>query len=332
MRVAILGVGRLGAFHAKVLTEQGGVSELRVYDPVAARAREVAESLGASPVGTVADALAGAEAAVIVTPTGTHADLIHRCLELGLPAFCEKPISLDLASSRAVVEHVERSGGRLQIGFQRRFDEGFRRAREVVREGSLERVYGFAMTSRDALPPPDDYIRSSGGQFRDQLIHDFDMTRWLFGDEVEEIAALGSTGGFPQYEAMGDVATAAVLMRLRGGAIGSASAARRNEAGYDIRVEIYGARDTIAVGWDSRTPVRSLEAGMPALAGPRYASFFERFDRAYRAEIAHFLEFARGRAENPCTAAEAHSALRIADAATVSLRERRPVRLSEIAV
>ena len=330
MRVAILGVGRLGAFHAQVLRETKGVSEVRVYDAAAARAMEVAAQLGATAVATVEDALAGADAAVIVTPTGTHADLIHRCLDLGLPAFCEKPISLDLASSAKVVEHVARSGGKVQIGFQRRFDAGFQAARDLVRGGTLGNIYGFAMTSRDALPPPDAYIRTSGGQFRDQLIHDFDVTRWLFGDEVEELTALGSTHGFPQYEAMGDVATAAVLMRLRGGPVGTASAARHNEAGYDIRVEVYAAKDTVAVGWDPRTPVRSVERDMPALAGPRYPSFFVRFDAAYRAELAHFLRFAGGEAENPCTVAEAHEALRLAEAATLSLRERRPVRLAEI--
>lgn len=330
VKVAILGVGRLGAFHAKVLREMPEVSEIRVYDADAARAKDVGATLGARPVSTVDDAFAGADAAVIVTPTGTHADLIHTCLDLGLPAFCEKPISLDLASSRSVVEHVEKSKGKVQIGFQRRFDAGFREARDLVRAGSLGTLYGFAMTSRDALPPPDAYIKTSGGQFRDQLIHDFDMTRWLFGDEVEEITALGSTQGFDQYEAMDDVATAAVLMRLRGGAIGSASAARHNEAGYDIRVEVYAAKDTIAIGWDARTPVRSVERDMPALAGPRYPSFFVRFDAAYRAELAHFLRFARGDAANACTVAEAHEALRIAEAATLSLRQRRPVKLSEI--
>ena len=330
MRVAILGVGRLGAFHAQVLHGMREVSEVRVYDADAARAKDVAAPLGARAVSTVDEAFAGADAAVIVTPTGTHADLIHKCLDLGLPAFCEKPISLDLASSRKVVEHVEKSKGKVQIGFQRRFDAGFRAARDLVRGGTLGTVYGFAMTSRDALPPPDAYIKTSGGQFRDQLIHDFDVTRWLFGDEVEEITALGSTHGFDQYKAMDDVATAAVLMRLRGGAIGSASAARHNEAGYDIRVEVYAAKDTVAIGWDPRTPVRSVESDMPALAGPRYPSFFVRFDAAYRAELDHFLRFARGDAANLCTVAEAHEALRIAEAAALSLRERRPVQLTEI--
>lgn len=379
MRVAILGLGRLGAFHAEVLGSLEGVTELRLYEADAERARTVGQlvssvdaakqlsvreaneaRIGPAPtsrvrvVQSVDEALDDAEAAVIVTPTGSHAELIHRCLDLGLPIFCEKPISLDLASSREVVDHVARNGGKVQIGFQRRFDGGFRTAREAVRSGGLGTVYGFAMTSRDALPPPDAYIRTSGGQFRDQLIHDFDATRWLFGDEVEEVYAMGSTLGFDHYAQWGDVATSAVLMRLRGGAVGSACAARHNEAGYDIRVEIYGAKDTVAVGWDLRTPVRAdvlrppirlairgrsveVRGGPPEAAPvrasypPPYPNFFERFDLAYRAELAHFLRFARGDVENLCAPTEAHEALRIAEAATLSLKERRPVRLQEIA-
>lgn len=364
MRVAILGLGRLGAFHAQVLGSLDGVSELRLYDADAERARTVGQLVSSVDtakdltvrdanaartaiattsrvrvVPSIDEALQDAEAAVIVTPTATHAELIHRCLDLGLPTFCEKPISLDLASSRKVVEHAETSRGRLQIGFQRRFDVGFRAARDIVRSGALGAVYGFAMTSRDALPPPDEYIRTSGGQFRDQLVHDFDATRWLFGDDVEEVFAMGSTLGFDHYAEWGDVATSAVLMRLRGGAVGSACAARHNEAGYDIRVEIYGAKDTVAVGWDRRTPVRadvlrpsgSWSSGRTIEYPKPYPNFFERFGHAYRAELAYFLRFAQGEVENLCPAAEAHEALRIAEAATLSLKERRPVRLQEIA-
>jgi myo-inositol 2-dehydrogenase/D-chiro-inositol 1-dehydrogenase len=332
VRVAMLGVGRLGAFHATVLAGRPEVEELRVHDADANRTRSIAAAAGARAAARLEDALDGADAVVIATPTGTHAALINACLDRGLPVFCEKPIALDLASTRGVVDRVAREGGRVQIGFQRRFDTGFRRARELVREGALGTVYGFAMTSRDALPPPDAYVATSGGQFRDQLIHDFDQCRWLFGDEVDEVVAMGSTLGFDSYRAFGDVATSAVLLRLRGGAVGTASAARHNEAGYDIRVDIYGARETIAVGLDQRTPIRSVEQDAPALGGPRCANFFERFGDAYRAELAHFLRYARGEEEDPvCTAADALEALRIAEAADRSLHERRPVRLEEIA-
>ena len=331
MKIAILGVGRLGAFHAKVLRGLPEVDELRINDADSARAAGLAKKLGAKHAPTIDDAFSGADAAVIVTPTGTHADLIRRALDKGLAVFCEKPIALDLESTKRLVDHVEKTKGRVQIGFQRRFDAGFREARRRVGAGELGTVYSFHMTSRDALPPPDAYAETSGGQFVDQLIHDFDVTRWMFGDEVDEIYATGSTLGFPQYAKWGDVATSGAVLKLRGGAIGLLQAARHNEAGYDIRVEVYGAKDTIAVGLDPRTPMSSVERDGPKMKSPAYPTFFVRFDAAYRAELAHFLRFARGEAENACTVRDGMEALRIALAAGRSLKERLPVAVKEIA-
>ncbi len=214
MRVAILGVGRLGAFHAKVLSETKDVDELRVYDADPARAKDVAGSLKAQAAASVDDALKGVDTAVIVTPTDTHAPLIKKCLDARIATFCEKPIAIGIPETRDIVAHVERSKGRLQIGFQRRFDAGYRSARDEIRAGRIGNVYSFLMVSCDRLPPPDAYIATSGGQFKDQLIHDFDITRWLFGQEAVEVTATGSTLGFPQYEAMNDVGTSAVLLRL----------------------------------------------------------------------------------------------------------------------
>jgi len=330
VKIAILGVGRLGAFHAKVLRELPGVDELRINDADAGRAAALAKTLGAKHAPSIDAALAGADAAVIVTPTGTHAELIRRALDEGLAVFCEKPIALDLESTRRVVDHVDKTKGRVQIGFQRRFDAGFQEARRRVRGGHLGTVYSFHMTSRDALPPPDAYIETSGGQFVDQLIHDFDVTRWMF-DEVDEVYATGSTLGFPQYAKWGDVATSGAVLTLRGGTVGLLDAARHNEAGYDIHVEIYGAKDAIAIGLDPRTPMSSVERDGPKMKDPAYPTFFVRFDAAYRAELAHFLRFARGEAENACTVRDGMEALRIALAARRSLKEHRPVAVKDIA-
>ena len=331
MRIAVLGVGRLGASHAATLAGLPGVTQLTVYDADHARANEVASPLGARAVDSIDDAFADAEAMVIVTPTDTHAPLIKRAIDAGLPTFCEKPIAIGITETREIVEHVRRMNGRLQIGFQRRFDAGYERARRELRSGSLGAVYSFLMVSCDRTPPPDAYIKTSGGQFKDQFIHDFDITRWLFDQEVAEVTATGSTKGVPQYEGMGDVGTSAVMLKLADGTLGLMTALRHNEAGYDIHVEIHAAKDTLAIGIDPRTPWRSVEADASPLAGPAYPSFFVRFGDAYRAELAHFLRFARGEAENPCTAADALEALRVAEAAGRSWRERRPVMLAEIA-
>ena len=331
MRISVLGVGRLGASHAAMLAALPQVRQLTVYDADPARAKDVAAPLKARAVTSVDDAFKDADAIVIVTPTDTHAPLIKRAIDAGLPTFCEKPIAIGIPETRDIVEHVTRKNGRLQIGFQRRFDAGYQSAQRDLRGGKLGDVYSFLMVSCDRLPPPDAYITSSGGQFKDQFIHDFDITRWLFGQEVAEVTATGSTKGVPQYEAMSDVGTSAVLLKLADGTLGLMTALRHNEAGYDIHVEIHGAKDTIAIGIDPRTPWRSVETDAPPLAGPPYPSFFVRFGDAYKSELAHFLRFAKGEAENPCTAADALEALRVAEAAGRSWRERRPVALSEIA-
>lgn len=330
MKVAVLGVGRLGAAHAATIAALPQVSELRIYDADPVRAREIAAPLGAQVAGSAEVALRGIDAAVIVTPTPTHAPLIHHCLDAGIATFCEKPVAMEIAETEAVVAHVARVSGRLQIGFQRRFDAGYASARRTIAAGTLGAVYSFVMVSCDRLPPPDGYIATSGGQFKDQLIHDFDNARWLFDSEVTEVSATGSTFGLPQYTELGDVATSAVTLTLATGTVGVVIALRHNEAGYDIHAEIHGARETIAIGVDPRTPWRSVEADAPALAGPAYPSFFVRFADAYRAELAHFLRYAQGEADTACTAADALAALRIAEAAGRSWRERQPVALAAI--
>src|SRR5258706_14244022 len=234
MRISVLGVGRLGASHAAMLATLPGVSQLTVYDADPARAKDVAAPLKARAVGTIDEAFKDAEAMVIVTPTDTHAPLIKRAIDQGLPTFCEKPIAIGIPETRDIVDHVERKNGRLQIGFQRRFDAGYQRARSELESGRLGAVYSFLMVSCDRLPPPDGYIKTSGGQFKDQFIHDFDITRWLFDQEVAEVTAIGSTKGVPQYEAMGDVGTSAVMLKLADGTLGLMTALRHNEAGYDI--------------------------------------------------------------------------------------------------
>ena len=329
MRIGLLGVGRLGAAHAVTLRGLRGVDDIRIYDTDPARAKQVAAEVHATAVDTIDAALRDVDAAVIVTPTNTHAPIIRRCLDAGIATFCEKPIAIGIAETKDIVAHVARTKGLLQIGFQRRFDAGYRRAKEELASGKLGPVYSFVMVSCDRLPPPDAYVATSGGQFKDQLIHDFDITHYLFG-RVAEVTATGSTLGAPQYEAMNDVSTSAVILKMDGGALGLLTAMRHNEAGYDIHVEIHAAKDTLAIGIDPRTPWRSVEGDAPALAGPPYPSFFVRFADAYKAELAHFLEFARGRADNPCTAADALEALRVAEAAGRSWRERRTVKVSEI--
>ncbi|MDQ0793065.1 Gfo/Idh/MocA family oxidoreductase [Streptomyces sp. B1I3] len=332
MRIGLIGTGRIGSFHAGVLARHREVASLVVTDTDAARAAEVAGRTGATAVADAADVLAaGVDAVVIASATAAHAELIGRAARAGLPAFCEKPIALDLAGTLGALREVERAGSVLQLGFMRRFDAGYAAARAAVRSGALGRLHTVRAATSDPAPPPAAYLLLSGGLFRDCLVHDFDMLRWVTGREVTEVYATGSDAGDPMFRAAADVDTAAALLTLDDGTLATATATRCNGAGYDVRMELAGELDQIAVGLDDRTPLTSVEdQGPPAPAEP-WPGFLERFAPAYEAELDAFLRVVRGESANPCDGREALHALRIAEACELSRGERRPVRLTEIA-
>ncbi|NEA19985.1 Gfo/Idh/MocA family oxidoreductase [Streptomyces halstedii] len=332
MRIGLIGTGRIGSFHAGVLGRHPGVGSLVVTDPDAGRAARVAERAGARALASVEDVLsAGVDAVVITSATSAHADLIRRAARAGLPAFCEKPIALDLAGTLDALAEVERAGSVLQLGFMRRFDAGYTAARAAVREGSLGRLHTVRTVTSDPAPPPAAYLPSSGGLFRDCLVHDFDILRWVTGREVAEVYATGTDGGLSAFREAGDVATAAALLTLDDGTAVTATATRCNGAGYDVRMELAGELDQFAVGLDDRTPITSVEPeGPPAPAKP-WPGFLERFAPAYEAELDAFLRVVRGELANPCDGREALHALRVAEACERSRAERRPVRTAEIA-
>ncbi|MFD9543294.1 Gfo/Idh/MocA family oxidoreductase [Streptomyces sp. NPDC060022] len=332
MRIGLIGTGRIGSFHAGVLARHPGVDTLVVTDPDAARAAQVAGRTGATAVASAADVLgAGVDAVVITSATSAHAELIGRVARVGLPAFCEKPIALDLPGTLSALREVDRAGSVLQLGFMRRFDPGYAAARAAVRGGVLGRLHTVRATTSDAAPPPAAYLPLSGGLFRDCLVHDFDILRWVTGREVTEVYATGSDAGHPMFRAAGDVDTAAALLTLDDGTLASATATRCNGAGYDVRMELAGEQDQITVGLDDRTPLTSAEPQGPAAPDKPWPGFLERFAAAYEAELDAFVRVVRGELANPCDGREALHALRIAEACELSRRERRPVMMTELA-
>ncbi|MFD4691755.1 Gfo/Idh/MocA family oxidoreductase [Streptomyces sp. NPDC058463] len=332
MRIGLIGTGRIGSFHAGVLARHPGVDTLVVTDPDAARAAQVAARTGATAVASAADVLgAGVDAVVIASATSAHAELIGRVARAGLPAFCEKPIALDLPGTLGALREVDRAGSVLQLGFMRRFDPGYAAARAAVRGGALGRLHTVRATTSDAAPPPAAYLPLSGGLFRDCLVHDFDILRWVTGREVTEVYATGSDGGHPMFRAAGDVDTAAALLTLDDGTLATATATRCNGAGYDVRMELAGEQDQITVGLDDRTPITSAEPKGPAAPDKPWPGFLERFAAAYEAELDAFVRVVRGELANPCDGREALHALRIAEACELSRRERRPVLMTELA-
>ncbi|MEU8520110.1 Gfo/Idh/MocA family oxidoreductase [Streptomyces sp. NBC_01216] len=331
MRIGLIGTGRIGAFHAGALARHPAVGSLVLADADTPRAARVAGALGAQAVPTV-DALLGdaLDAVVITSATATHAGLIALAARAGLPAFCEKPIALDVPGTLGALRAVESAGTELQLGFMRRFDAGYRAARESVRTGRLGRLHTVRTVSSDPAPPPAGYLPLSGGLYRDCLVHDFDILRWVTGREVVEVYASGSDAGPPVFREAGDVGTAAALLTLDDGTLATATATRCNGAGYDVRMELAGERDQIAVGLDDRTPLTSVEPQGPPAAVKPWPGFLERFAPAYEAELDAFVRLVRGERANPCDGREALEALRVAEACELSRRERRPVALAEI--
>ena len=332
MRIGLIGAGRIGTFHATTLSRHREVGSLIVTDVDTDRARAVADRLGAASVPEVDEIFAcGVDAVVITAATAAHAALIGRAARCGLPVFCEKPIAVDLPSTLAALAEVDAAGTILQMGFQRRFDAGYAAARGAVCSGRLGRLHTVRAVSSDMTPPPAAYLPLSGGIYRDCLVHDFDVLRWVTGREVVEVYATGSDAGGEMYRAADDVETAAAMLTLDDGTLATATATRVNGAGYDVRMELAGELDTVAVGVDPRTPITSTEPNGPFPPVQPWTGFLERFAPAYEAEIAAFVEVVRGERANPCDGREALQALRIAEACEVSRHERRPVNVGEIA-
>ena len=330
MKIGLLGAGRIGALHAGVLANDPGVDQILVGDADPERAEAVAGRVGGEAGPIEAVLASGPDAVVIAASTPAHAPLIRAAVEAGIPAFCEKPIALDLGETEEIMRVVEDSGATLQIGFQRRFDAGYAEARRLVETGALGTIYSLRLATHDPEPPPEEYIPASGGIFRDLHIHDFDILRWLTGGDVEEVYATGSVRNFDFFAEHDDVDTSAALITMKDGVVAVLTGGRHDPLGYDVRTEIFGSRDSIAVGVDRRTPLRSVEPGISPSEKDAYPNFQDRFLQAYTAEMEHFLALVRGEAGNPCTAADALEALRIAMAADLSLVAHRPVSLAEV--
>ncbi|MFD8151233.1 Gfo/Idh/MocA family oxidoreductase [Streptomyces sp. NPDC059720] len=332
MRIGVIGTGRIGTIHARTLGRHRDVGSLILTDADPARAQELAHRLGETAAPGVEEIFRwGVDAVVITTATSAHAELIGRAARSGLPVFCEKPIALDLPGSLSAIAEVEAAGTVLQMGFQRRFDAGYTGARETVRSGRLGRLHTVRALTSDQEPPAAAWLPLSGGLYRDTLIHDFDVLRWVTGREVVDVYAAGSDAGPAMFREAGDVDTGAALLTLDDGTLATVTATRLNGAGYDVRMELAGERDQIVVGLDDRTPIASTEPTGPPAADKPWAGFLERFGPAYEAELNAFVDVVRGERANPCDGREALQALRIAEACELSRRERRPVRLAEIA-
>lgn len=332
MRIGLVGVGRIGAFHAQTLLRLERVDELIVADLDIGAARSLAERLGIAAAASSTELLEGrVDALVVATATPGHAPLLRQGISADLPTFCEKPVAATLAETLDLAALVAESDVPVHVGFQRRFDAGYQRAARAVRLGELGFVHTIRVNTHDQSPPHPSYIPTSGGLFRDCSIHDIDAIRYVTGEEVVSVFATGANKGADYFSAAGDVDSAAAVLTLTDGTLVTLSATRYNGAGHDVRMEVMGSEGTIGVGYDDTLAVTSAEPGGEIVRGPRHQSFMERFLPAYRAELAAFTAVAAGEIPSPCTVDDALQAFRVAEACEISRHEGRLVGLDEVA-
>ena len=320
LNFALLGAGRIGAMHAANLASRSDARLACVYDPVASAATAVAARHGAAAVPDVDAALGvDVDAVLIASSTDTHVSLIVDAATAGKAVLCEKPIDLSLERVEQCWQAVRDTGVPIQIGFNRRYDPTHRRVRDLAASGAIGAIHQVIISSRDPEPPPVAYLRVSGGLFRDMMIHDFDLARFVLGDEPTSITAIGSALVDPALGGLGDIDTAMVLMATASGVQCHINCSRQATYGYDQRLEVHGSEGMVCSGnrlEDEARLFTAAGAGSPA-ALERF--FIERYAAAYQAELEDFIDAVRTGREPSVTFADGRRALELAEAAMRSL-------------
>ena len=333
LHVGIIGAGRIGKVHAETLAFRLPESRIvAIADVNREAAQAVAARCGIPAVAeSSAEILADPriEAVLICSSTNTHADLIVEAAQAGKHIFCEKPIAHSLDQIDRALAAVEAAGVKLQIGFNRRFDANFARVRQAVVSGEIGSPRLLHIISRDPGPPPLDYIRVSGGMFMDMTIHDFDMARFLIGDEVEEIYTAGGVMVDPEIGRAGDLDTALIVLRFRNGVIGAIDNSRQAAYGYDQRVEILGSEGKIATG-NCYPNQAVVSTGKMVRKDLRLYFFMERYTDSFAAELRSFVAAVRENRPAAVTGIDGRIPVVMALAARKSYDEHRPVRLEEV--
>ena len=330
IRFGVLGAGRIGQVHAEAVATVRGATLVAIADPVQAAA-EAVEARHGCAIRTIDEIAASSDidAVVICTPTDTHADLIEQFAKAGKAVFCEKPIDLDIARVAACLATVAQTGATLMIGFQRRFDPDFRALKAQLDAGAIGAVEMVTLISRDPAPPPISYIKRSGGIFRDMAIHDFDVARWLVGEEFETVMAAGSVLVDPEIGAAGDFDSVNIILTTASGKQCTITCSRRASYGYDQRIEVLGSKGAISAANAHQARVELASSG--GYTRPPLVDFFmERYKAAYAAEIATFVACLGDGTPVPTTGQDGLMALALAEAAVQSAQSGRSVAVSDV--
>lgn len=327
VRFALLGAGRIGKVHAKAVSGNASAKLIAVADAFPAAAQAIASAYGCE-VRTIEaiEAAKDIDAVVICTPTDTHADLIERFARAGKAIFCEKPIDLDVDRVKTCIKVVSETKGKLMVGFNRRFDPHFMAVRQVIDDGKIGSVEMVTITSRDPGAPPVDYIKRSGGIFRDMTIHDFDMARFLLGEEPVTVSATAAVLVDKAIGDAGDYDSVSVLLQTASGKQAMISNSRRATYGYDQRIEIHGSMGMVAA--ENQRPFSIEVANGDGYTRPPLHDFFmTRYTEAYANEIAAFITaIEQGTAISP-SGADGLAALKLADAAVQSVKEGKQIKV-----
>ena len=327
IKFAMFGAGRIAKVHGQTLSEHPAVSLEYVIDPVAEAADAVAAQFNAKVTDTeTALADKNINAVLICSSTDTHADLIEKAALAGKAIFCEKPVDLDLARARDVAQIIKETGVTCFIGFNRRFDPTFTAMRDQKNAGRIGNLEQLIITSRDPSPPPVSYIKVSGGLFRDMMIHDLDMARWMLGEEPVEVYATGSALVDPEIGVAGDIDSAHVILKTASGKLCHINNSRRAAYGYDQRVEALGATGMLQAQNQLEHQVRYLGEEGDIAAKPMHF-FLERYMPAYRNELQEFVDTVIEGREPSATIEDGVAALALADACYQSLQTGQMVKL-----
>jgi myo-inositol 2-dehydrogenase/D-chiro-inositol 1-dehydrogenase len=326
LKVGLIGYGRIGAMHAELLSRVVDGARLEaIYEPHPGRSAAAGSDTGINPVGGETELFeSGIDAVAICSSTPTHSQYIKMAAEAGVAAFCEKPISLDPDEAASAVKAAEAAGIPLVIGFNRRLDPGHRAVRDGVSRGEIGDPWQVVIISRDPAPPPADYLPLSGGLFRDMAIHDFDMARYLLGEEIVEVNVTATSLVTPEAAELGDVDLAFIALRYQSGALGLIVNSRAAAYGYEQRIEVNGSKGQLASVDPSSRHIRKATA--EGFSTPPLHHFFtERYQESYLNQWREFLAVVRGEESLAASGRDGFKALMLAEAAQESHECSEPV-------
>jgi myo-inositol 2-dehydrogenase/D-chiro-inositol 1-dehydrogenase len=329
MKVLVIGAGRMGAIRVEDLVADERVTQVLIANRSEDRAKQLATSFGADFLPWSEIASAEFDAVVVAVGTNAHQEVLEMVAPKSLAILCEKPIAPTIEGTLEAIELVEKNGSSLQIGFQRRFDEPIKAMQQKVASGEVGIIYAMSMTAHDKTPSEKEFMAGSGGIFRDMHVHDFDMVRWITGSEVESVYATKAVRYHMDYKEFDDADVTAISVKTVSGVQVVITGTRHGALGQDVRMEIFGSKDALTAGLNTRTPLRDLDGQLGLNSNP-YVGFVDRFRDAFRNETGSYISYALGEIENPCPPDSALESLRIAVACEQSIATGSAVKVADI--